>query len=124
MKLRTFFGLTSRSVLDQVRCELGADAMIVANRATADGIEVTAVAAGAIDSLLREPAPTPSADTAQPPRVQAALPDQPDIKPWHPPVMSAAPASEAPPAIAPPAAAPAAATDAGLGARVMDEMAA
>ena len=32
MKLRKFFGLTSRSVLEQVRTELGADAVIVGNR--------------------------------------------------------------------------------------------
>lgn len=52
MKLRKFFGLTSRSVLEQVRAELGADAVIVANHATAEGVEVTAMAGDAIDTLL------------------------------------------------------------------------
>lgn len=52
MKLRKFFGLTSRSVLEQVRAELGADAVIVANHATAEGVEVTALAGDAIDTLL------------------------------------------------------------------------
>ncbi len=41
MKLFKFFGLTSRAVLEQVRKELGADAMIVSNRPTANGIEIT-----------------------------------------------------------------------------------
>jgi flagellar biosynthesis protein FlhF len=67
MKLRKFFGLTSRSVLEQVRAELGADAVIVANHATPDGVEVTALAGDAIDTLLAhqrrgdEPAPQPAA---------------------------------------------------------------
>ncbi len=52
MKLKTFFGLTSRSVLDQVRAELGPDAVIVANRPTPDGIEITAVAGDAVENML------------------------------------------------------------------------
>lgn len=52
MKLRKFFGMTSRSVLDQVRAELGPDAVIVANRPTPDGIEITAVAGDAMESIL------------------------------------------------------------------------
>jgi flagellar biosynthesis protein FlhF len=52
MKLRKFFGLTSRSVLEQVRSELGSDAVIVANHATPDGVEVTALAGDAIDTIL------------------------------------------------------------------------
>jgi flagellar biosynthesis protein FlhF len=73
MKLRKFFGLTSRSVLEQVRVELGADAVIVANHATPDGVEVTAMAGEAIDTLLSGRAPqeaapempAPAADIAQ-----------------------------------------------------------
>lgn len=52
MKLRKFFGLTSRSVLEQVRTELGDDALILDNRSTADGIEITAVAGESVDTLL------------------------------------------------------------------------
>src|SRR5688572_1048180 len=71
MKLRKFFGLTSRSVLEQVRAELGADAVIVANHATSDGVEVTALAGDAIDTLLAHgkrrapevPVETPAATT-------------------------------------------------------------
>src|SRR3982751_5446578 len=63
MKLRKFFGLTSRSVLDQVRAELGPDAVIVANRPTPDGIEITAVAGDAMDNIL---SPRPAAPQAMP----------------------------------------------------------
>ena len=54
MKIRKFFGLTSRSVLEQVRNELGADAVIVANRATAEGIEISALPSTAMETILDE----------------------------------------------------------------------
>ena len=63
MKIRKFFGLTSRSVLEQVRTELGADAVIVANHATAQGIEISALPSTAMDTILgempRRPRPRP-----------------------------------------------------------------
>jgi len=65
MKLRKFFGLTSRSVLEQVRAELGADAVIVANHATSEGVEVTALAGDAIDTLLAH-GKRPSVDQTAP----------------------------------------------------------
>ena len=120
MKLRTFFGLTSRSVLDQVRTELGSDAMIVANRATADGIEVTAVAANAIDTLLREPAPSAERAAPKAPQIDSATAapavaiDEREVKPWRPGATKMA-AAEAP--------APATA-DTGVNARLMDEISA
>jgi flagellar biosynthesis protein FlhF len=54
MKLKKFFGLTSRSVLEQVRTELGADAVIMSNRPIPEGIEITAMASDAIDTILGE----------------------------------------------------------------------
>src|SRR5688572_5189585 len=88
MKLRKFFGLTSRSVLEQVRCELGADAVIVANHATSDGVEVTALAGNAIDTLLGQASQRPQpaaaaaspAETATPPRTRA------EPTAWKPPL--------------------------------------
>jgi flagellar biosynthesis protein FlhF len=109
MKLRKFFGLTSRSVLEQVRSELGADAVIVANHATADGVEVTALASEAIDSLLGE-AKAPAAvgaHEAEPPgpalpaairrRVEAqgkppTIAD--DVAPSSPPIVTGPTAAE------------------------------
>ena len=92
MKLRKFFGLTSRSVLEQVRSELGSDAVIVANHATPDGVEVTALAGDAIDTLLgskppavqpaaTEPAPAPAMRAAEAPASKQAVP-----QPWKPPL--------------------------------------
>lgn len=96
MKLRKFFGLTSRSVLEQVRAELGADAVIVANHATTDGVEVTALAGDAIDTLLAHgKRPTPEAAIEPPVAVVApaterqveAAPVRPSTpKPWKPPL--------------------------------------
>ncbi|MEP7205412.1 MAG: flagellar biosynthesis protein FlhF [Casimicrobiaceae bacterium] len=103
MKLRKFFGLTSRSVLDQVRAELGPDAVIVANRPTPDGIEITAVAGDAMDSILET-------RTSEPRSVQRAVTrpaltedTQPssapapvrEIRNWIPPRPTATPAAEA-----------------------------
>jgi len=51
MKLKRFFGLTSRAVLEQVRSELGPDALIIANRSTAEGVEVDALAGDAMTLL-------------------------------------------------------------------------
>ena len=88
MKLRKFFGLTSRSVLEQVRAELGADAVIVANHATSEGVEVTALAGDAIDTLLAhgkrpstgatvtEPQLTSAMERTDPPAVTTSLTDR------------------------------------------------
>jgi flagellar biosynthesis protein FlhF len=61
MKLKRFFGLTSRAVLEQVRNELGPDALIIANRPTAEGVEVDALAGDAVAAMM---AATESAQTA------------------------------------------------------------
>jgi flagellar biosynthesis protein FlhF len=93
MKLRKFFGLTSRSVLEQVRAELGADAVIVANHATPDGVEVTALAGDAIDTLLGQNKPTETPITPPAPVAERNLEPAPALaerraqpKPWKPPL--------------------------------------
>jgi flagellar biosynthesis protein FlhF len=120
MKLRTFFGLTSRSVLDQVRTELGPDAMIVSNRATADGIEVTAVAAGAIDTLLREPAPPVERGPSEAATPSMAAASGGEVKSWRPAAAKPAASSEPIAAVAAPTNAPAET----IPARLMEEIAA
>lgn len=93
MKLRKFFGLTSRSVLDQVRAELGPDAVIVANRPTPDGIEITAVAGDAMDNILSaraEATATAMSTVAQGPTAATMAPktrtaSSADIREWLPP---------------------------------------
>jgi flagellar biosynthesis protein FlhF len=71
MKLRKFFGPTSRAVLEQVRAELGPDAMIVANHASAEGIEISALAADALPQLLTDPATASPRAAASPAPVVA-----------------------------------------------------
>jgi len=99
MKLRKFFGPTSRSVLEQVRTELGADALILENRSTADGIEITAVAGDTVDTLLTPPAPAPSAPASihalpiAPARPRIDVTDEtPVVRAPAPPASSAEPA--------------------------------
>jgi flagellar biosynthesis protein FlhF len=110
MKLRRFFGPTSRAVLEQVRAELGPDAMIVANNASAEGIEITALPAGALPQILAEP------QTAIPPAVPLAATDEGGVTVslsraarapvW--PTVTPPPAQAAPREVIEPAAAPAA----------------
>jgi len=127
MKLRTFFGLTSRSVLEQVRTELGPDAMIVANRPTADGVEVSALPANAMSELLGETsAPRNGADRrVREPAPEPIEADAPPAPPAAAPATARAPLKSGPPRDAdtasPPAADP---VDAGIGARLMEEVAA
>ena len=128
MKLFKFFGLTSRAVLEQVRKELGADAMIVSNRPTANGIEITAMAANAYATVMggargesetRQPAAPAEAEAASAPAAPVAVR-------WEPPKvdaptqaagLKAAARSEAGP---PPA--PAERTDGRFTRQLMDEM--
>jgi flagellar biosynthesis protein FlhF len=90
MKLRKFFGLTSRSVLEQVRSELGSDAVIVANHATPDGVEVTALAGDAIDTLLASKSPNVKGAAPEPAAVarsETPTPAKPPEPPaWTPPL--------------------------------------
>jgi flagellar biosynthesis protein FlhF len=93
MKLFKFFGQTSRAVLEQVRTELGPDAMIVSNRPTANGIEITAVAADQFAAIEAPPAPaarhgTASAAVLGPPAQPAAGSGEP--RRWEPPAPSRA----------------------------------
>ena len=140
MKLRKFFGPTSRAVLEQVRAELGPDAMIVANHASADGIEITALPATALPQILDE-----SQRPAIPPAVPLATADEGGVtvslsargarastaKALEPPAASAPtamPEKVAAPVIATPAPAPVTLEPVGftadMGERVMAEMAA
>lgn len=62
MSVQRFVGKTSRAVLKDVRSMLGDDAVIISNRTTQEGVEVLAMAADAMDSLV-ENAGTPNRDT-------------------------------------------------------------
>ncbi|HVO88940.1 MAG TPA: flagellar biosynthesis protein FlhF, partial [Casimicrobiaceae bacterium] len=136
MKLRRFVGETSRAVLEQVRNVFGPDAIIVSNRATSAGIEITAVSQDAIAGLLDERAPNAQRGAAA---EGAATPQPPSSDDGVHVTLSAqatrgananAPAHEAQPAVAvaPPSVAPIApppaASEPSLGDRLADEVAA
>src|SRR5512139_1082594 len=90
MKVFKFFGETSRSVLEQVRNELGPDAMIVSSRPTPNGLEITAMPADAL-AAIEAPPPPPRA-AAVPARAAAAA----EPRRWEPPVAAGpAPAGSA-----------------------------
>ncbi|WP_017429026.1 flagellar biosynthesis protein FlhF [Vreelandella jeotgali] len=60
MSVRRFVGATSREVMRQVRDALGDDALIVANRRMDDGVEILAMADGAVDGLASSAADAPA----------------------------------------------------------------
>ncbi len=55
MSVRRFFGASSRSVLQQVREELGADAVILANKSAGEGVEILAVSQHDMSGLIGAP---------------------------------------------------------------------
>jgi len=63
MKVKKFLAGTSREALRQVRHELGPDAVILANRQVADGVEIMALAGADIACLVA--APGQGAETTQ-----------------------------------------------------------
>src|SRR5690242_2638740 len=71
MTPQTFFAATSREVLKKVRQALGDDALIVSNSSASGGVQVTALAARALE-------PSPEPRKAQVP-AQAAAHDEPTV---------------------------------------------
>lgn len=75
MNVKRYFGKTAREALQALKSELGADAIVLSNRAVAGGVEIIALPADAIGAL-------PSAEPAAPAR-RAAAP-APAAKPARP----------------------------------------
>jgi len=79
MNARRFSGRTSREVLQKVKNAFGPDAMIVANNAVADGVEVLALPAQVLDEAIsaaavREAPAAPAASAPPRPAAAAAPP--------------------------------------------------
>ncbi len=55
MKIRRFVAKATREALNQVKNELGADAVILSNRQTEDGVEIMALANAEISNLVNMP---------------------------------------------------------------------
>jgi flagellar biosynthesis protein FlhF len=100
MKLRKFTGVTSRAVLEQIRAELGPDALIIANRATSEGIEITAMSNEAIPALPQTPETSGQDEAGVAARSASAslAPADPSARPERP--MAASSLSTAPDALA------------------------
>jgi flagellar biosynthesis protein FlhF len=83
MKPKRFVAANARTALRQVRAELGLDAVILSNRATAEGAEIVAVAMSDIGALAEPAAPAAPAapSVAQAPVGVAASPPAPAAVP-------------------------------------------
>ena len=65
MNIKRFFATSSREVLNMVRNELGADAVIVSNRSTDGGNEILAVRGSDMDNLISNKAPQEAKSVSQ-----------------------------------------------------------
>lgn len=83
MSARKFVGATSREVLQKVKRALGDDAVIIANRAVGNSIEVLAVSAKAL-GVEAEEAPARTTRQEQRPPKPAAVASAGQVKPWQP----------------------------------------
>ena len=91
MTPKRFVAANAREAMQQVRAELGLDAVILSNRSVPEGVEIVAAAMGAIASLIAPAAtPVPAAVLAAPAvPVISALPAAPTLQPA--PALTAAP---------------------------------
>ena len=78
MNVKRFFAPSAREALRALKAELGADAIVLSNRAVAGGVEITALPPGVI---------------AASPRREVVQPRQPEIRPFVPPRIDTATAS-------------------------------
>jgi flagellar biosynthesis protein FlhF len=105
MKAKRYVGTTSRAVLQKVRLELGADAVILSNRACREGVEILAVSGDDMSKLIddapvakrAEAAARPAAPAAPQAKAAAAAPPAaaPARKPDAPAAKKPTPAPEA-----------------------------
>ena len=67
MKVKRYIASTSRDALRQVKEELGADAVILSNKKTRDGVEIMALADAEMSGLAQSSSPVcqPATDHAQ-----------------------------------------------------------
>ncbi|MGJ7491262.1 flagellar biosynthesis protein FlhF [Variovorax sp. ZT4R33] len=96
---RKFVAATSREALRLVREALGAEAIVLTNRASAEGVEIVAMAEGEISAAVQQvsnPAPAPVETFAQRVLAQSAPaePRMPMVAPMPAPVAVTAPRAE------------------------------
>lgn len=85
MTVKRYFAETARECLKRVKAELGADAVVMSNRAVDGGVEIMAMSSDSLNELSQQPAPRPAAAPARP---AAPAPRQETRAPAHtaPPV--------------------------------------
>lgn len=71
MLVRKFYAPTSREALRLVKEALGDDALILSNRRAAEGIEISAVASGEVESVMVKASPVSRAVASHPPVIRA-----------------------------------------------------
>jgi flagellar biosynthesis protein FlhF len=120
MTVKRYIAANAREALRRVKQELGPDAIVVSNKAVAEGVEIVAMSADSLEALSRQPAPRPAAaapqgaplSPARPPAPAASAEDdymvslsgkaraQAPFRPWQPAavVASPPPAAGVPPA--------------------------
>ena len=75
MNVRKFIGATARDALRKVKETLGPDAIILSNRTIPGGVEIMAVAAREMETIV--PAPNPLPVTASPEKQATIVADTP-----------------------------------------------
>ncbi|MGE5467741.1 MAG: flagellar biosynthesis protein FlhF [Ignavibacteria bacterium] len=68
MTVKRYFAESARECLKRVKAELGADAVVMSNRAVDGGVEIMAMSSDSLNALSQQPAP---ARPAAPPRQEA-----------------------------------------------------
>ncbi len=84
MTVKRFVAPTAREALRRVKEELGPDAIVIANKAVAGGVEITAMSADSLDALSAQaasrPAPQVAAPSAPPPVSRHLPPATPTVE--------------------------------------------
>ncbi|MDY0013347.1 MAG: flagellar biosynthesis protein FlhF [Rhodocyclaceae bacterium] len=76
MNVKRYFAKTAREALRALKEELGADAIVLSNRAVEGGVEILALPADGVAALQAPARPAPAAPAAIPPRVREVLPEE------------------------------------------------
>ena len=62
MTVRRFIAPTAREALRRVKDELGPDAIVVANKPVANGVEITAMSSDSLDALASQTTARPTSE--------------------------------------------------------------
>ena len=66
MTVKKFVAASAREALRLVKGELGADAIVVSNRAVADGVEIVAMSPESLEAISHQPMPAPTRPSSRP----------------------------------------------------------